>query len=465
MNKKTLIILITGFTLVFISIFIVLSYSGYKLTNSVITGDKLGFQKNYKVVKFLIGKSKEINILPEFLDKKYIILFQNNMEIRPSGGFMGSYALIAFEKGVLKDWSVKDIYVPDGQLEGYVEPPVPLQQAFKTGDWRLRNANWDVNFEDAARDIRWFFEKGNESDFDGIIAINLGLIKEILKVTGPIKPTDYSESINPDNFYLIAQSYAEDKFFPGSIRKQSYLHSVSNALIDKITYGHIFTKYKVIKIIYQQLLDNQILIWMRDNNLNDFIKENNWSGSMGSYTHDYIYPVESNLGANKANFGVRRSVNENVNVGPDSTQTTLIFVWENPTIDNDEFKWGGDYVNYQRIYIPKNAIVINIKINGKDLTLQNVKEINLNQDIKNNYYYQENNDNNFKEIGFWVIVPKDQKIEAELKYELPNSIGNYHLIFKRQPGIYEIPFKLKVNNKPIIDTILTGDLKINIDPN
>ena len=206
MTKKffSVVILALLFSL---SVFMGISiYFSYILGSSVISGNESKFSQSFKFFQSMVGKSQFVSFLPQFLDKTYFLILQNNMELRPSGGFMGSYAKITFENGVLKKFQVKDIYEPDGQLEGHVEPPIPLQQASKTGDWRLRNANWEIDFQEAARDIKWFFEKGKEEDVQGIIAINLGLIIEILKVTGPIKPNDFPETINSDNFYLTNKS-------------------------------------------------------------------------------------------------------------------------------------------------------------------------------------------------------------------------------------------------------------------
>ncbi len=86
---------------------------------------------------------------------------------------MGSYAKLIFLNGGLKDFIVQDIYVPDGQILGHVDPSWPIQTAFKHGFWKLRDSNWDPDFPTASKQIQWFFEKGGEKPVDGLIAINL----------------------------------------------------------------------------------------------------------------------------------------------------------------------------------------------------------------------------------------------------------------------------------------------------
>src|SRR3989338_4365332 len=54
--------------------------------------------------------------------KTYLVLFQNNLEIRPTGGFIGSYGLLTIEDGHVSDFRIFDVYQADGQLKGHVEP-------------------------------------------------------------------------------------------------------------------------------------------------------------------------------------------------------------------------------------------------------------------------------------------------------------------------------------------------------
>src|SRR3990167_4553646 len=76
-------------------------------------------------------------------EKRYLILLQNQMELRPTGGFLGSYAVAKIKNGKLVDVSVQDIYEPDGRVTEHIEPPEPIQEAFQLGTLRLRDANWD----------------------------------------------------------------------------------------------------------------------------------------------------------------------------------------------------------------------------------------------------------------------------------------------------------------------------------
>ena len=133
---------------------------------------------NFGVIKFCGGSLPFVKQIDKMLTGKYVVLLQNNYELRATGGFVGSYAVVDFKNGI--NVYVKDIYDADGKLPGHVEPPYPIQEAFLQGWWKLRDSNWKVDYPSAAADINWFLEQGGEKNIDGIIAVNMELFKKWL---------------------------------------------------------------------------------------------------------------------------------------------------------------------------------------------------------------------------------------------------------------------------------------------
>ena len=302
-----------------------------KLTNKI---NKFAFikkilpKKYYKQInqaKCLLDTIAELNnYLPKILGKDklktYFILLQNNLELRPSGGFMGSYAKIKFKNGAMEKLTINDIYVPDGQLIGHVDPPWPIQTAFKQGWWKLRDSNWKPDFPESAKQIQWFFSKGNEEQSDGIIAINFLVVKDLLKIIGPLKILDYNYNINADNFYQITQNEVENNFFPGSTQKKDFLGAITKYLILKLEKTKENQLIQLIKVLKDNLNEKQILIAFNDFQLNQFFSQLNWNGEIKrkykdskDIFADYIYLVDTNLGANKANCCVQRQVVQEIN--------------------------------------------------------------------------------------------------------------------------------------------------------
>lgn len=276
----------------------------------IITNQPAGFDRDYQALRKKIkpwgGALNLIDLIPEITGrnspKTYYVLLQNNMELRPTGGFMGSYAKIKFENGGMGEIIVQDIYVPDGQIAGHVDPPVPIQMAFKQGWFRLRDANWDPDFPTSAQTVSWFFEKGNEEKAEGMIAVNLNLVEDLFDLTGPIDLVDYGLKVDSENFYQIAQEYAEKDFFAGSTQKANIMSALVKAMVSKLKNLNSKQLLALAKVIYKNLQERQVLIYLSDPKSADIVKKLGWDGSMKKFTpsekglNDYFYLVEANLG-------------------------------------------------------------------------------------------------------------------------------------------------------------------------
>ena len=439
------------------------TYCGINLNNlshSIVAGNDEAFNKYYKGAEVCTRSFDSYKLIPNVLDGKYLVLLQNNYEIRPTGGFMGSYALVSFENGVLKNWEIQDIYTADGQIEGHVPPKAPIQQAFKTGEWRLPNSNWEPSFPDSAMDIVWFFEKAGIDNINGVISINFELIKRWVGIVGEIQPLDYEEALNEENFYYLTQSYSQDNFFPGSHAKKNYLSSAGSTLITNTIDGSPLTKLKLVYLIKEQLDEKQILIWHKDKDIMALIEKEDWSGKLGEYDNDYFYSVESNLGSNKSNYCVERSLDQEVEINDVVKNTTTITFsnTKDECINSEVEKWMGEYINYQRIIIPTSAIVENIEVNGNTYTLNNDIDPDDPPDFRSDHSYSINDNGKYKEIGFWVFVPIQGNSLVTINYSLPKIYNDtYSIYLKRQPGIYHIPYHLTVNGKAVVNLKLTKD--------
>ena len=155
--------------------------------------------------------------------KTYLVLFQNNMELRPGGGFIGSYAILNLSKGKIGSFKIYDVYDADGQLKGHVEPPYPIRRYLPSIHWYLRDSNFNVDFSKGAVASAVFLNSEMQQAVDGVIGVDLSFVKNLLSVVGPVEVADYNQTVNADNFFQVAKAHAEDNFFPGSTQKKDFL--------------------------------------------------------------------------------------------------------------------------------------------------------------------------------------------------------------------------------------------------
>jgi ribosomal protein S18 acetylase RimI-like enzyme len=154
--------------------------------------------------------------------KKYMMLFQNDNELRPTGGFLTAFAIIFVENGKVTLDKSDDIYEMDKKFTKKLPiPPVLGKYLTTEKKFNLRDMNI---YPDFRASMELFTEnyksvRGEPSDFDGVIAIDTTVLTETLKVLGPVDVPGYgqfsAESPSESDVTLIAK---EDDRVVGIIR-------------------------------------------------------------------------------------------------------------------------------------------------------------------------------------------------------------------------------------------------------
>ncbi len=389
----------------------------------------------------LVEKGRAASILlPEIValsgNKNYLILLQNNMELRPAGGFIGSYGLISFEGGKLKKIDVNDIYAIDGQLALQVEPPQEIKNDLGQNRWYLRDSNWESDFPTSAKQAEWFFTKETGERVSGVLALDISAMENLLQALGPLDLADYNETITPDNLFERAITHAETSFFAGSQAKKNFLTALTNALFNKIFFSKNPNWPGIVKALGNSLETKHVSIFLDDPKLFSYLVAQNWAGVLprGDQTddgvfNDFMAPVEANLGANKSNYYLDRSYNLETVIGKEGEirhKLRISYVNRSPS---DSWP-AGKYKNRMRIYFPF----------GTKLTKVSWGESNITNSV-----------NAFVDYGrtaFSMLLevdPKQQRILV-LDYEVPGKLqfkdngAIYKLNVIKQAGTLQDPF-------------------------
>ncbi|MFA9288904.1 MAG: DUF4012 domain-containing protein [Weeksellaceae bacterium] len=370
-------------------------------------------------------------------EKKYMLLFANNMELRPGGGFIGSFAIMRMKNYHLEELTVYDVYDADGQLEERIQPPAAISEHLDQPFWFLRDSafspDYPTNYAQAERFLE--LELG-EVNFDGGVMMTTTAVQNILQAMDKLYIADYDDTITAENFYLKTQIHAEKDFFPGSQQKKRFLASVMDTMLLNIGQA---SPTQLVRMLQRSLDEKQLVMYTKDAEVQQVIERNFWAGQLLKPTCqlesavncvlDFIYPIDANLGVNKANYFVQRPLGLEVNIQPDgSIQNKLSLAYQN-TSYADVFP-GGTYKNYFQLYLPPNAQITTVSVDDEIIT-----------------DYEETNFD-FKTISMLVDIPPQQSKTIQVQYVLPTTIisgsGIYQLIFQKQVGSPSSDFFLKV---------------------
>lgn len=388
----------------------------------------------------------------------YLVLLQNNMELRPTGGFIGSLALATLSDGRLEEVSIQDVYTADGQLKGHVDPPRPIKELLGQEHWYLRDSNWDPDFSLSGSRAAWFFEKETGIAVDGVIAMNTAAITEFLRLTGPLSLPDYNDRITADNFFGKSLFYTQTDFFPGSTQKKDFLGSLANALVDKLTSSKNVPPAAVFRVITGAIDRHDILFYFNDPRLESLVDSFGWAGRVpvrqdclgnmqASCFFDGLALVEANLGVNKANYFVKRSGTRQIAIGEDGIATeTITLVYRN-SASSDAIQGGGVYRNYLRFILPSDSQLSLI-------TLDTVRVVG--RDPKQKapppvpYWETEESSAGVNVVAVALDVPPGKESRLTLSYRRGRGMSFgpegaiYELFMQKQPGVSETPWQTTV---------------------
>jgi len=127
------------------------------------------------------------SILGQPDSKKYLVIFQNDKELRPTGGFITGFAVFKIDKGKLIVEASDDIYKLDERNNTKIAPPPQFIRYLKVYKLYLRDANFDPDYIDSIKRFEEIYNNiSGTTKVDGIIAVDTHVLVEAMKILGPI---------------------------------------------------------------------------------------------------------------------------------------------------------------------------------------------------------------------------------------------------------------------------------------
>lgn len=321
---------------------------------------------NSELSEYISPLQNTIKIMPDVLGvderQRYIILLQNPGELRSTGGWISSYAILGIEGGQIRELVVDDIYNADGQLKVQditITPPTSLKNALEISNWSFSLVNWDPDLPTVASATEEFIQKlGKGTDIDGVITVDTDVIKTLLEKWDGLEVPGESEIITADNLdEKIFEIHGE--FVPGSPVKATFLANLANETLKK-TLSSSPDEYKNISSsIFQSLDEKSIMIYFSDAITNKYFSNQRWSGEIDSTYAEVPFNIDWNWGANKANLFLEQSTSLKIDVVDTSKVNYSYALIVKNTSTSKQYPQG-DYINYMRLYLPESSILESI---------------------------------------------------------------------------------------------------------
>jgi hypothetical protein len=369
----------------------------------------------------------------------YLVIFQNTLELRPTGGFIGNFAEVTLNNGRIQDYNIYNTNVFDYGKPG-VEAPEPYKNMLGVQQMQLRDANWAPNFPTTAQQIINLYKlEGGAKDIDGVIAINALVLPEILKIIGPVSIDAIDEELNANNILLALQYELNFGFLEKNINRDARKEPIKDLAFEidnKISKSSVFTLYILGETLLQQANQKQIMLWSKDSNIQYYITQLDWDGSIDiDSKKDYLKVVDANLGALKTDYYMKRSIKKNVRECGDKICSTITITYNNTATNASPLNT--DYKSYTRVLLPKDAFVNNVIGAEKRPT-----------EVDYSVAY------NKKIAGFEIRIPFNSSKDIIIDYSMP-KLDKYGLDIQKQSGIEGFDFILddRINNQKVDEFI------------
>lgn len=291
--------------------------------------------------------------------RRYLVLLQNNMELRPGGGFLGQYAIVEIQDARITKWEIVDANHLDKDVDSDVPAPPSLFRWLDIPKLEFRDSNWEIDFPTNAEMAIHLYNRGpTPQDFDGAIAVNARILDDFLAITGPLTVPDYEDKgvfesgtslihledivekpvllfkqkeackkreketgieeecgTDPETGEKIENLTEEDKVY-----RKAVLPHLAQAIGDNL-FGTKETGLRerialaqqhipdLLRLIVTNLEDRDIQMWFVDEGLQQTVADKNWGTIVDTqWDQDYLSVVDANLGALKSDYYIKRTM-------------------------------------------------------------------------------------------------------------------------------------------------------------
>jgi len=410
-------------------------------------------------VAFINDAKPLIKILPNLLgepkEKKYLVLFQNDKEIRPTGGFITAYAIFRLSQGIIHVDTSSDIYGLDNTISNKEKAPRPILEYLpKVPVFNLRDSNLSPDFVSSMDTFRSLYAKSSGPDVDGIIAVDTHALIGAMNVLGDmtVDGTTFTTKTDPRcgcpqaiyKLEEIADTPVQADFryvdvnAVNAARKNiigDLMYAIMNKAFSsspKLYWGPLFQE------MINQTTQKHVLFYVFDKNAQKGLEALGVSGKILPFDGDYLHINEANFGGAKSNLFTTEDVSQEFKVQSDgSIQKTITINYKNPYPPSDCNLERGNLClnavlrNWIRLYVPKGSIL-------KDSQGSEVKVIT----------YDELGKTVFE--GFLTVRPKGAA-KFTISYTLPfkPTGGSLPLLIQKQPGTADFENVISVNGRKV----------------
>jgi hypothetical protein len=392
-----------------------------------------------------VPASKLIPELAGFPKKKRLLfLLQNSDELRPTGGFIGTYGIVETDGGEIRKFETHDVYHLDMPLDKTLKitPPPPIAE-YLNKNWFFRDSNWAPDFPTTAEKALWFFGEENkalkkppeEAVFDGVIAVTPEFMSDLIALTGSvtIEGTEYTA----DNFSRLLEYRVEKDYIrlgEPSWQRKEVIGEIGKVIKERVFDLPLKDWAGAFRIFESNVAEKSVLAYFGDSAVEKFAFAEKAGGEISkSESGDFFMAVDFNMGALKTDAVMEKGLSYKVVEKEDGLYAIARLSYMHP--GGSDWRTS-EYKAYVRLFVPAGSELISSKGASKG-------EVYAGNEFGKAFF------------GAYISVAPGSSGVLSYEYKLPERIteeiagGKYKLIIQKQPGskIKEAQFDSNFSNK------------------
>ena len=374
----------------------------------------------------LDGLTRGVSLLGELTspetELRLLLLSQDTLELRPTGGFIGSYGVLTFSHGTARldtFQATEDLPQPS--------PPLPAPEGlarYLVRPWNIGNANWSPDFPTTATTAAQLFRLQGGGEVDGVIALTELATARLIGALGPLKLPSYAQPVVEDGFELRAVYEVEQKR-PLDVPRKKFLIELSDVLFERLFDLPAEKLPAVADAMRRSIGAGDVQLWFRDADRQQLVAGTQVAGSLPTTRGDFLMVVDANMTASKANLEVTKQVDYKVERRSDGRLVAQVRVEiRNDGVESDINPF---YNSYLRVYAP----------GGSELL-----------DPRNPGIRRHTPERGYEVFAQTLFVAPKQQQAVTFDYLLPESVGDaYRLTWLRQVGTGRDRFQAVIDGR------------------
>ncbi len=410
---------------------------GKNIGETISTAQKLSFEALFAVTKAKPAIEKLPQVMGVDKERKYMILFQNDAELRATGGFMTAYAILRVDKGKVFQEKSDDIYALDEKFNSKIPAPEIIKKYLPlVYRYNLRDMNLSPDFR-VSMDLfsSHYNSMKGEHKINGIVAVDTKVLKDIIEVLGPIEVPGYGTysaendpRCNCPQVVYELEALADRPLATLRENRKGVLAPMLQTILIK-SYGAPKQIWpNLFQAVIRNITEKHVLFYFYDPKEQEAVELINVAGRIRDFEGDYFHLNDTNFAGAKTNMFTTSEVEQSIEISEGKITKSVTVKYQNPfppsncNLEAGELCLNGILRDYVRLYVPKGSKLIE--------ALGSEVEVETKEDLGKTVFE-----------GFFTLRPQGQA-KLFFRYEVPYTQSVYRLLIQKQPGTQNFKYTL-----------------------